>query len=92
MFYFVSNCLFVIEKTFFLSSVLGRIIRINDKVILYRIWVRDTYALQNSQRIIISDYLSSNNLSNSVSVSTNTSSRASTVSSGSGSAESVSAI
>lgn len=71
-------------------SILGRIIRVNDKVILYRQWVRDTYALQNTQRVIINSFLTANNLSNNVSVSTNTSSRASTISSGSGSAESVS--
>ncbi|XP_022176531.1 non-canonical poly(A) RNA polymerase PAPD5-like isoform X1 [Myzus persicae] len=69
-------------------SILGRIVRVNDKVILYRQWVRDTYALQNTQRVIINNYLTTSNISNNVSVSTTTSSRASTVSSGSGSAES----
>lgn len=77
-------------KTILFHSILGRIVRVNDKVILYRQWVRDTYALQNTQRVIINNYLTTSNISNNVSVSTNTSSRASTVSSGSGSAESVS--
>lgn len=76
-----------------LCSILGRIIRINDKVILYRQWIRDAYALHSTQRMIINNYLTTSNISsNNVSVSTNTSSRASTVSSGSGSTESVSII
>lgn len=72
-------------------SILGRIVRVNDKVIFYRQWVRESYAQQNTQRMIVNNYLTTSNISNNVSVSTtNTSSRASTVSSGSGSAESVS--
>lgn len=85
-----SNNTLWLEFTFhhlFFYSILGRIVRVNDKVILYRQWVRDTYALQNTQRIIINNYLTTS--SNNVSVSTNTSSRASTISSGSGSTESV---
>lgn len=76
--------------TTFYFSILGRIVRVNDKVILYRQWVRDTYALQNTQRVIVNNYLTTSNISNNISVSTTTSSRASTVSSGSASAESVS--
>lgn len=79
-------------KTILFYSILGRIVRVNDKVIIYRQWVRDTYALQNTQRIIINNFLTTSNISNNVSVSTNTSSRASTISSGSGSAESVSLL
>lgn len=86
---FLTVLIFIL-KTISFHSVLGRIVRVNDKVILYRQWVRDTYALQNTQRVIINNYLTTSNISNNVSVSTNTSSRASTVSSGSGSAESVS--
>jgi len=83
-------CYFNVNNYTFCYSILGRIVRVNDKVILYRQWVRDTYALQNTQRVIINNYLTTSNISNNVSVSTTTSSRASTVSSGSGSAESVS--
>lgn len=77
-------------KIILFYSILGRIVRVNDKVIFYRQWVRDSYAQQNTQRMIVNNYLTTSNISNNVSVSTNTSSRASTVSSGSGSAESVS--
>lgn len=39
----------IIVKTVFVHSILGRIIRITDKVVLYRAWVEDTFALRSTR-------------------------------------------